>query len=250
MRSRVINPEFFKDETLSELSPLHRLTFAGLWCVADKHGRFKWSAKRLKVEIMPYEDCVFSEILADLVAAKLVIVYETEECGLCAYIPNFLKYQKPHPKESSSSIPEPKGSPKVDLGLTQDSSIQPCSLSSCSTSISISNSICRPELSRQIHEIISNKHGTKILFTVWDWTPLDRLKIPDQWVLDLYDAVFNPTAPGWVKKYIGWLEGKNAAKNIINHKAELDGVVDMYSTQGAEYLEKLQREAANDTSTG
>ena len=108
----------------------------------------------------------------------------------------------------------------------------------------------RPLLSKQIHEIITNKHGYKILMINWDWSQLDRLEIPDKWVLDLYDQVFDPNAPGWIKKYIGWLEGRNAAKNIINHKAELDKVVEYGSTESSGYLEELQRRAANDTSTG
>ena len=83
----------------------------------------------------------------------------------------------------------------------------------------------RDSLTKEIHEIITNKHGFKILMINWDWAPLDRLEIPDKWVLDLYDTVFDPKAPNSVSRYIEWLQGRNAAKNIINNYPALDLVV-------------------------
>lgn len=59
MRIRTIKPEFFNHEAIFELEkstklPL-RLAYIGLWCAADREGRFKWEPRRLGVQIMPYD---------------------------------------------------------------------------------------------------------------------------------------------------------------------------------------------------
>jgi len=217
VRTRLLNPEFFKDEKLGNLSYEARLAFAGLWCASDRTGRFQWRPRRLRTDIFPYDSLDLSKIMDELESGGLIISYETMDCGKCGYIPNFLKYQTPHKRESKSILPEPKGLPVANLDRAEDGPRPPVSVSvSVLESVSVKENK-RNSLTQKIHEIISTKHGTKILATAWDWTPLDRLEIPDKWVLDLYDAVFNSSSPGWIQKYIGWLEGENAAKNIINH---------------------------------
>lgn len=57
-RIRHIKPEFFRHEKLQDLErehPLQRvmLTYAGLWCVADAGGCFKFSTRQLKNDILP-----------------------------------------------------------------------------------------------------------------------------------------------------------------------------------------------------
>ena len=59
-RIRTIKPEFFHHHRLyrAELDaklPL-RLAFAGLWCAADREGRFEWEPEQLKAAILPYDD--------------------------------------------------------------------------------------------------------------------------------------------------------------------------------------------------
>jgi len=46
-RSRNIKPGFFRNEMLAECSPLARLLFAGLWCLADRFGRLEDRPKRI-----------------------------------------------------------------------------------------------------------------------------------------------------------------------------------------------------------
>ncbi len=41
MRSRNIKPDFFLNEDLAEVSHTSRLLFIGLWCFADRDGRFE-----------------------------------------------------------------------------------------------------------------------------------------------------------------------------------------------------------------
>jgi hypothetical protein len=56
MRIRTIKPEFFHHEGLFEAEaetklPL-RVAFAGLWCIADREGRFKWEPRRIGVQVL------------------------------------------------------------------------------------------------------------------------------------------------------------------------------------------------------
>ena len=105
-RIRFIKPEFFLHERLSELSPLHRLLFIGLWTLADKDGRLEDRPKRIKVEVLPYDDCDLDSMLNDLDSGDFVHRYEVNGERYIA-IPGWSKHQKPHPKEQSRNIPEP-----------------------------------------------------------------------------------------------------------------------------------------------
>jgi hypothetical protein len=82
MRIRSFKPGFFKNEELCELSPFHRLAYAGLWMCADKRGRLEDRPKRLKAEIFAYDTAVdMQEILRDLSRVGLIRRYVVEGRG-------------------------------------------------------------------------------------------------------------------------------------------------------------------------
>ena len=110
MRIRCVKPEFFKHECLFDLEretgfPI-RIAFEGLWCAADREGRFKWRPRSLKTEIVPYDDCDFSRVLDALMTRGFIRHYSVngEEYGL---IPSFKDHQHVNPREAPSQIPEP-----------------------------------------------------------------------------------------------------------------------------------------------
>lgn len=76
-RIRTIKPkELLRDEEIfdAELSsgqPL-RLTFVGLFSVADRDGRFPWKPRSLKLTLLPYDDVDFESILNSLNELGLV----------------------------------------------------------------------------------------------------------------------------------------------------------------------------------
>jgi len=61
-RIRTIKPEFFTSEQVAECSPSARLLFVGLWCFCDDGGVHPASCKRLKMEIMPGDECSLDDI--------------------------------------------------------------------------------------------------------------------------------------------------------------------------------------------
>lgn len=110
MRIRTIKPEFFTHEALHEAEaqaqlPL-RLAFVGLWCVADREGRFKWEPRRLGVQILPYDAIDFSRVLDALLTRGFLVKYA---CGsdVFGFIPSFTKHQVINNKEKASALPEP-----------------------------------------------------------------------------------------------------------------------------------------------
>jgi len=107
MRSRNIKPGYFKNECLADCDPLARILFAGLWCLADREGRFEWRPKRIKVEILPYDKCEIDKLLGQLVKCGFIHYYSVNgsEYG---FIPTFNHHQSPHPKDAPSKIPKPQ----------------------------------------------------------------------------------------------------------------------------------------------
>jgi hypothetical protein len=107
-RARNIKPGFFKNELIAEMPPETRLMFIGLWCIADREGRFEDRPKKIKMELFPCDDFSIEDSLALLARDGFLIRYEAEGKRY-AQVVNFTKHQMPHHKEVSSEIPPPPG---------------------------------------------------------------------------------------------------------------------------------------------
>ena len=117
---RTIKPGFFTNEELTELEPLARLLFAGLWCWADREGRLEDRPRRLRIEILPYDDCDADALLDQLAGRGLIVRYAADRTRYIQVV-NFVKHQNPHYKEVASTIPPPDGhldSPVVTFGVS------------------------------------------------------------------------------------------------------------------------------------
>ncbi len=117
-RARNIKPAFFKNEALAECSPLARLLFAGLWCLADREGRLEDRPKRIRAELLPYDDGNVDDMLQELHEAGFILRYAAPG-GRFIQVLNFSKHQNPHHREAESTIPPPE-KPETSPGLAQD----------------------------------------------------------------------------------------------------------------------------------
>lgn len=105
-RARNIKPSFFTNDKLAECEPLARLLFAGLWTIADRAGRLEDRPKKIRAEILPYDDFDCNNLLNQLVKYGFILRYIVDE-NQYIQILNFEKHQHPHMKESASTIPAP-----------------------------------------------------------------------------------------------------------------------------------------------
>ena len=103
-RSRNIKPGFFRNEMLAECSPLTRLLFAGLWCLADRAGRLEDRPKRIRAEVLPYDDGSVDEMLNELDRAGFILRYQVGDQRFIQVL-NFARHQNPHHREAESTIP-------------------------------------------------------------------------------------------------------------------------------------------------
>lgn len=105
-RARNIKPGFFTHDGLAELEPLTRLLFIGLWTVADRAGRLEDRPKRIKAEVMPYDDCDIESMLSALHDSGFILRYRIGAVAAIQIV-KWDKHQNPHIKESESTIPAP-----------------------------------------------------------------------------------------------------------------------------------------------
>lgn len=108
-RIRYLKPEFFSDEGLVELPFETRLTFAGLWCFADKEGRLEDRPKYLKAMIFPYENVNMEKQLILLSQEKqngypFIQRYQVDDLKLIQIV-KWHKHQSPHHTEKESLFP-------------------------------------------------------------------------------------------------------------------------------------------------
>lgn len=107
-RSRNIKPGFFANDALAECEPLARLLFAGLWTICDREGRAEDRPKRIRAELLPYDDCDVDALLTQLATHGFLVRYAAAG-GKYLQVVNFTKHQDPHYKEKASEIPAPPG---------------------------------------------------------------------------------------------------------------------------------------------
>lgn len=105
-RARNIKPAFFMNDDLADISPLGRLLFIGLWTIADREGRLEDRPRRIKAEVLPYDDCDVDSLLDDLQEHDFIIRYEVDG-ERYVQVTNFVKHQNPHVRETESTIPAP-----------------------------------------------------------------------------------------------------------------------------------------------
>ena len=108
-RIRFLKPEFFSDEDLGTLPFQTRLTFAGLWCFADKAGRLEYRPKYLKAMIFPYDNIKIEKEIESLANGKtngnpFIQLYNIENRQYIQII-QWDKHQRPHHTEKESEIP-------------------------------------------------------------------------------------------------------------------------------------------------
>ena len=102
MRIRSIKPDFFKDDELAALPPLTRILFEGLWCLADGEGRLEDRPVRIKVEVLPYDECNVDEMLDSLHEHEFITRYEVGSKGYVE-VRSFRKHQRISGKEAEAA---------------------------------------------------------------------------------------------------------------------------------------------------
>ncbi len=106
-RQRMIHPDFFIDEDIAMLSPWARLLLISLLTQADREGRLADREKRIHLRAFPWDrDVDLPGHLAELAEQGFIVRYVVDGSKYIS-IRNFLKFQKPHPKEAASTIPAP-----------------------------------------------------------------------------------------------------------------------------------------------
>lgn len=107
-RARNIKHAFFTDDELAEYNdPLGRLLFIGLWTISDFNGNVEWRPRKIKAQLLPYDDCDIKKIVINLDKSRFIRIYSNAN-KLYINIPNFIKHQRPHINEikKGTSIPE------------------------------------------------------------------------------------------------------------------------------------------------
>lgn len=95
MRIRQVKPEFWKDPDVSGLSPFARLTYIGLWMLADDAGWFRYDVPTIALELYGWDprarrEKAVTQALADLKEAGRVKLFGC----IHAQIPTLVEHQR------------------------------------------------------------------------------------------------------------------------------------------------------------
>lgn len=114
-RSRNIKPGFYANEDLAECDIWARFIFPGLWMMADRKGRLEYRPKKIKGELLRFDNQPVEPLLEQLAARGFIAVYGHGEKRYIQIL-QFHKHQNPHHREAPSAIPSPE-----DVALNIDS---------------------------------------------------------------------------------------------------------------------------------
>lgn len=90
----MIDPAFWLDEDLAELSAHARLLFIGMWGICDdNYATLPNKPKWIAAQIFPYEKIDIKKLLGELSGSGRIVVFQHED-GEYFWIKNFFKYQK------------------------------------------------------------------------------------------------------------------------------------------------------------
>lgn len=129
-RARNIKPGYYANEDLAECSVWARYIFPGLWMLADREGRLEDRPKRIKGELLRFDDQPIEPLLAELASKKdaqgipFIVRYQNSD-GRFIQISKFSVHQTPHYSEKQSVIKPPSfpESPSDD-GLDNPGALQ------------------------------------------------------------------------------------------------------------------------------
>lgn len=95
MRTRALRPGFWEDSKMGELSVSARLTYAGLWCIADDAGFFELDVPAIGAALYRFDPTKAREKRVQEAIAKLVELGRVtiEKCGVHAVIPTIPEHR-------------------------------------------------------------------------------------------------------------------------------------------------------------
>lgn len=114
-RIRSLHPEQWSDEQFASCSPLARLLAIGIRNEADDNGIFEWNVFRLRVRILPGDNCDMVALLDELLASNQVLRYEVDGKAY-GLIRNFQRFQSA--KKPTFRHPLPPSEIALPVGYT------------------------------------------------------------------------------------------------------------------------------------
>ena len=74
-RARNIKHSFFLNDDLADCEPLARLLFIGLWTLSDYQGNLEYKSRKIKAQILPYDDIDIEALVSSLDKSRLISIY-------------------------------------------------------------------------------------------------------------------------------------------------------------------------------
>ena len=105
-RARNIKHSFFLNDDLADCEPLARILFIGLWTIADFKGNLEYKSRKIKAQLLPYDDVDIEALVSSLDKSRLISIYSNTDSKYI-HITNFVKHQNPHKNEKDKGTDTP-----------------------------------------------------------------------------------------------------------------------------------------------
>jgi hypothetical protein len=120
MRGRYVNPRIFEDYELDDAERDTKLpvfkTLVGLWCHADRAGRFVWDLRKLQIHLFPFQPQIDLAAILSILRTRDVVKWYEADGKQYGWLVKFREYQYLSGKEPESLLPP---HPEDDLSGTE-----------------------------------------------------------------------------------------------------------------------------------
>lgn len=210
-RIRYLKPDFFTDEDLAELPFKTRIAFAGLWCYADKAGRFEDRPRYLKAMIFPYDTIDMEKELELLASPKkssgCPFIYRYSVDGKkYIQILTWDEHQRPHHTEKDSEIPEPDDLPPtpplttktkegIEKGMGMENQLNP---STELKNVSLPYKQPLNDVVTEIIDYLNKKTGKEFRSDNKETKSLIRSRMKEGYLFEDFKAVIDNQSDRWL----------------------------------------------------
>lgn len=161
-RNRMIKPEFWEDEKMSEVTCFARLFFISLWTFADDYGYLRNNLKWLKVKCFPYDDINIEKLTTEL--ENIGVISLKNEI---IKITNFSKHQTIN-KKFKSDLPNLYNGKDIEKSTQKGNDVEQVMNKSCTGSEQVKDlslqEVKRKEEEKEV-EVEEEKESTTFPFS-------------------------------------------------------------------------------------
>ena len=246
-RKRMIDPKFWADDEIIELTHMQRLLFIGIWNFADDSGIIKNAPKSIKASIFPADNIKFTELVSSINELVSRGLLECNDDDTLLRVANWSEYQKIN-RPQPSKYQQFKAVVGIH-GTFSEHSVNDPTKSDTHSLLIEKNRIEQNRIKQNRKELLK-ENNSEPLQQVEDASPPNNTKLDKISYSDKIDKYFNNIDPTIIKSWSDAYPTLNINEELKKSKAWLLSNPSSHKKKFSRFVNNWLSNARPDTSNG